>query len=195
MSITKISTNGVNGNKYDTVSADNYYMEPIATTLVGAGGTATITFSNIPNTYKHLQLRILSRSARTDAADGIALRFNSDSGSNYSWHYLRGDGTSPGAGGSATQTEILLSYDFAANTAGSNIFGIGIVDILDYANVYKYKTVRILAGNDRNGSGAVGLCSGLWMNTAATTTLTLTSYWGANNFLQNSRFSLYGIRG
>jgi hypothetical protein len=169
-------------------------FESIQTYTVGAGGSASITFSSIPSTYKHLQLRILSRSARTDAADGISLRLNSDTGTNYSWHYLRGDGSSAGSGGSATQAEILLSYDFAANNAGSSIFGFGIVDILDYANTNKYKTVRTLAGNDRNGSGAVGLTSGSWRNTAATTTLTLASYWGANNFLEYSSFALYGVK-
>jgi hypothetical protein len=167
--------------------------ESIQTTTVGSGGTSTITFSSIPSTYKHLQIRILNRSTRADAADAIALRFNSDSAANYSWHYLRGDGTSAGSGGSVSQNEINVSYDFAASTASSGIFGVGIIDILDYANTNKNKTIRSFVGNDRSGAGAVGLCSGNWRSTSATTSLTLTSYFGAT-FDQYSSFALYGVK-
>jgi hypothetical protein len=167
----------------------------IATVLVGSGGTSTITFSSIPSTYKHLQLRIHSRSARADAADGIALRFNSDTNTNYTWHTLRGDGSGVGSGNGLSQNEINLSYDFASNTAPSNVFGAGVIDIFDYANTNKNKTTRSLVGNDRGGSGAIGTASGIWRSTAAITSLTLTSYWGANNFLQHSSFALYGIKG
>jgi hypothetical protein len=167
--------------------------ESIATVTVGSGGSSTVAFTSIPATYKHLQIRILNRSTRADAADAISLRFNSDSAANYSWHYLRGDGSLTGSGGSTSQNEINISYDFAASTAASSIFGVGIIDILDYANTNKNKTTRGFVGNDRSGAGAVGISSGNWRSTSATTSLTLTSYFGAT-FDQYSSFALYGVK-
>lgn len=74
------------------------------------------------------------------------------------------------------------------------MFGAGVLDVLDYSNVYKFKTSRSLAGADMNGSGEVVFGSGLWMNTAAITSVTLTPTNGTN-FVTNTRISLYGIKG
>ena len=67
-----------------------------------------------------------------------------------------------------------------------------IIDILDYANTSKYKTVRIALGSDRNGSGEVGLFSGLWQSTAAVTTIAINC---GQNYTTTSQFALYGIKG
>jgi hypothetical protein len=193
MSITRLTTNGLTGTKYDTVSADNYYMEPIATNLVGSGGVASVTFSNIPQGYKHLQIRFIGRDNRTsNPLDAMTMRFNSDSGSNYYTHYLRGDGATASAGGySGTGIDV---YRLTGPTASASMFGAGIIDILDYANVYKYKTTRTLGGADLNGSGEIHLDSGLWLNTSGISTVVLIPS-NATLFDQYSRFSLYGIKG
>lgn len=193
MSITKLTTNGVNGTKYDTVSADNYYMEPIATTLVGSGGAAAITFSNIPQTYKHLQLRGICRATAGGAAfGGVQLTFNGDTTSgNYTFHRLIGDGSSASAYGQSG-IDFIMRQALSGLTAG--IFAANVVDILDYGNVYKFKTTRTVNGGDNNSTvGVVGLFSQLWMNTAAITSMSLTS--SSGNFAENTRFSLYGIKG
>ena len=193
MSITKLTTNGVNGSKYDTVSADNYYMEPIATTLLAASASS-IVFSNIPQGYKHLQIRYIGRSTRADVIDSLGMQFNGDTGSNYARHYLYADGTTASAGASTSQTYSNVATSAAANAA-ANIFGVGVIDILDYSNVYKFKTIRALSGDDRNGGGDVNFGSGLWMNTAAVTSITLLAQGGIASYVTNSRFSLYGIKG
>lgn len=186
MSITKLTTNGLTGSKYDTVSADNYYMEPIATTLVGSGGTSTITFSNIPNTYKHLQIRAIGKGASAGGRQ-ILFQFNGDTGSNYNSHHIYGDGASATAQAKGTSTNGWVTYWDSAQ------FGCAIMDILDYANTNKYKTTRTLGGHDLNGSGYILLRSGLWMNTAAVTSISL--FTDSGNFTEHSRFSLYGIKG
>jgi hypothetical protein len=191
MSITKLTTNGIVGAKYDTVSADNYYMEPIATNLLGST-TASVTFSNIPQNYKHLQIRGLARGTTADTSVLLRFQLNSDTGSNYARHILTGDGSTAGAAVDASQTVGGIG-NIAAATATASIFGVVVCDILDYANVYKFKTIRSLAGNDRNGAGVVGLFSSLWMNTAAITSVSI--FPAANSFDTNTRFSLYGIRG
>jgi hypothetical protein len=154
---------------------------------------ASVTFSSIPSTYKHLQVRILSRTTRSDASvDGIYLRINGDTGSNYSWHYLQGDGSSASATGGANSGAIVGSYNGADALTGANIFSASIFDILDYANTNKYKTTRGLFGYDSNGAGAILLNSGSWRNTAAITSLTFSA---EGTFVSGSKFALYGIKG
>ena len=161
-------------------------------TLTGTGSSATITFSSIPDSYVHLQLRYIGRVANADTGDNMFIQFNSDTSSNYSWHYLEGDGATPFAGGAANQTKILAGRVAAANAA-ANIMGAGVIDILDYANTNKYKTVRDLAGLDRNGSGNVRFDSGNWRNTNAINSITITNG-SSTNFTSTSTFALYGMR-
>ena len=185
MSITKLTTNGVNGSKYDTVSADNYYMEPIATTLLGSS-QATISFTNIPQNYKHLQIRGIAAGVNNTFAD---ITFNSDTGNNYAQHDIYGDGAAAGAESGTSRANIPAT----ALPNVTSVFNAFVIDILDYANVYKFKTARILQGRDTNGGGVIYFMSGLWQNTGAITSITITSRSG--NIAVNSRFSLYGIRG
>lgn len=168
--------------------------ESISTVTVGAGGTSTVTFTSIPSTFKHLQIRGIARvtGATTDA--NIYMNFNGDSASNYSQHYLFGNGSGPAAGGgSSSSVEIGIRATGANSTSG--VFGAGVIDILDYANTNKYKTVRSLNGHDQNAvaTGYVFFTSGNWRNTAAVSSITLTSSNG--NIAQYSHFALYGIKG
>jgi hypothetical protein len=187
MGITKLTTNGVTGTKYDIASADNYFMEPIATTLLGTA-TGTVTFSNIPQNYKHLQIRGLMAGGNT--AD---IRFNGDTGSNYTAHNLFGNGSaavSDQGGVANPKTAAVINF---VQTSSSTNFAVSITDILDYANTSKNKTLKSLWGFDLNGSGYVGLYGGSWMNGSAINSITIIS--SSGNFTVNSRFSLYGIKG
>lgn len=162
-------------------------------TAVGTGSSGTITFSSIPSTYTHLQIRYIGRVTNSDTADNIFMQFNSDTGSNYAWHYLLGDGASTATSGASSQSKI-LSGRVSAATATADIVGVGVIDVLDYVNTNKYKTVRVLTGQDRNGGGVATLHSGLWMNTGAVSTITITNG-SATNFTTASTFALYGIKG
>jgi hypothetical protein len=167
--------------------------ESISTVTVGSSGSASVTFSSIPATYTHLQIRYISRSSRADITDWIKITINSDTGNNYTYHYLRGNGEYANAGAIASNNCIFAGQS-VAQTGGANMFGANVVDILDYANTNKYKTVRSLNGEDRNGAGFVYLESGVWMNTNAVSTLTLTCGSGGT-WQQYSHFALYGIKG
>ena len=170
------------------LSTNSY--ESIQTVTVGSGGQSSISFSSIPSTYKHLQLRYITNN--TSAAYYVLLRFNSDSGTNYASHQLTGNGTTASAGGTASNTLIELPRN--SGTYSSSIMSTGVVDILDYLNTSKYKTVRSLGGYDTNGNGqAVDFNSGVWMNTGAITSITLSAVGG--NYNTNSQFALYGIKG
>jgi hypothetical protein len=190
MAVTRLTTNGLTGTKYDIASADNYYMEPIATNLVGAGGVASIAFTNIPQGYRNLQLRWIGKDNRGANSDGINMVFNNDTtSSNYYGHRLYGDGSS-----AVSQNFSGYSTGWINGTSTGSVFGVCVSDILDYSLTTKYKTVRTLGGNDVNGAGEVGMYSMLWMNTAPITSITISPSNGST-LNQYSRFSLYGIKG
>jgi hypothetical protein len=182
------------------VSPTSY--ESIATVTLGSA-QSSIEFTSIPSTFKHLQVRGIARSSRTGVNfDDVTMTLNSDTGSNYSRHRLFGNPASPSstvlAEGSANNSQWQAGVISSADAA-SNIFGTLIVDILDYTNTNKYKTLRILSGVDTNGAvsgyaGFVALASSAWLNTSAVTTVKLLPFNGPN-FTQYSSFALYGIKG
>lgn len=172
--------------------------ESIATYTVGGTSQSMITFSSIPQTFKHLQIRMIARSTRAVVAEGAWFYFNGSTGytSNYTRHVLEGDGASVSASGQAPTQGGTAPFYISAASALSNTFGTGVADILDYTSTNKYKNVRVLTGLDVNGSGgAVRLLSGLFiLNTNAITSISFDTQ-GGGDFAQYSQFALYGIRG
>ena len=197
MASISLKNKSKSGNLTAPGDVDLGAMIPIATTTVGSGGTSYVEFTSIPSTYTHLQVRILSRSpySATVEFDSLTLRVNGDTGSNYSYHGLRGNGSaaSADANSSVAFTKLAEQVDDAY---GSSIFTGVVIDLLDYANTSKYKTFRSLGGADTNGAGTVALYSGLWQSTSAVTSLRFYSGTGlARGFNQYSSFALYGIKG
>lgn len=173
--------------------------ESIATVTVGSGGSSSVTLSSIPSTYTHLQLRCFGQTNRaTVPFDSLFVTLNSDTNNgNYYRHGFNGTGSSTYSYGSGTDARAQFSWNFGT-TAGSN-WGIGIVDIFDYTNTNKFKTMRSLGGSDVNGTvngfgGEVGIGSNLYQSTSAITSITLTPYVGTL-INQYSSFALYGIKG
>lgn len=165
--------------------------ELISTTTLGSD-TSSVTFSSIVSTYKQIQIRYAARTDYGNSFDQIYMRMNADTGANYRDHYLTGTGSAVNSGTSGANG-ITLGW-LAGNTATSDAFGAGIVDVLDYVSSSKYTTSRTLAGSNNGATNRVYLQSGLWLNTAAITSLTLLPVYGSN-FKTGSRFSLYGIKG
>lgn len=180
-----------------SLALDNNYMEPIATTVVGAGSASFVEFRDIPLGYKHLQLRAISRSSTAGSTwhhtymnlgNGAV-----DIGANYSSHILVGNGSSASAEAYANASQLeSIPESGATNTA--NTYSAMIIDILDYSNTSKYKTLRTLSGGDDNGSGYIFYISGNWRSLEPVTTI---KYYPSSSYTiaQYSRFSLYGIRG
>jgi len=169
----------------------NSYESIATVTTTGS----SITFSSIPSTYKHLQVRFIGRCGVSgETSQGLFMRINGDSGSNYSRHSVGGNGSITYAGGAANSTYAYPGYITGPNATASN-FGIGIIDFLDYANTNKYKTVRSLSGYDNNGGGDLALQSACWLSTSAITSLTFLVELGGGSFVTGTNFALYGIRG
>jgi len=160
--------------------------ESIATVTAGAGGSATIVFNSIPSTYKHLQIRAISKGA--GSTSNATFQFNGDTGTNYSYHIVYGNGSSALATGGASNTFIYLG----TQSATASTFSTEIIDILDYSSTSKNKTVRSLCGYENNSAGEMGMFSGAWLNSS--TAISSITFSLSSNFQQYSSFALYGIK-
>jgi len=169
---------------WGAASAAQTSFESIQTIDVTSAVTS-VTFTSIPSTYTHLQIRMTTKDNTGLASQSI--RINSDSGSNYAWHRLIGEGSAASATGGASDNKAITGISDAQ-------FGSGIMDFLDYKNTNKYKTIRSFNGFDNNGTGWVGLWSGLWMNTNAITDIQIMTGLLSQSWTQYSKFALYGIK-
>lgn len=176
--------------------------ESIQTITVGAGGLATASFTSIPSTYKTLEIRLWGYSTRSSSngIDDYNIRFNNDSGNNYSFHFLFGEGggTNPIPGNGSTTNRINSSCCVGTLTSGSIANGSAIMQIPDYSNTNKSKTLKIIGGCDQNGPtsyspGRSGMVSGSWQNSSAIDRIDL--YCSNGNWGQYTNIALYGIVG
>jgi hypothetical protein len=156
--------------------------------------TSTITFSSIPQTYTHLQLRGNIKSNRATYVDDLGLRFNGDTTSNYSSHRLYGVGNGTPAADSTSSTSMNISQIAGGTVNNSSGFGIVVIDILDYFSTSKTKTIRCLSGYDDNGQGLIQFASGNWRTSnTGVSSITLLPLFGST-FTANSQVSLYGVK-
>jgi hypothetical protein len=161
-------------------------------TAVGTGSSGTISFTSIPSTYRHLQIRFIARGTIADTNADIYCYLNADTAqANYARHNLRGNGSSATAGGSAASA-FPIAGDITGGNSTASMYGVGVIDILDYANTNKYKTVRSLSGEDQNGSGSIFFFSNLYMQTTAISSISIVVQ--SANFATNSQFALYGVK-
>jgi len=172
-------------------------FDSIQTFAVGSGGSASISFSSIPATYKHLQIRANIRGTVSATSVDVLMRFNGDTGSMYTGVQVYGDGAGTpdqnGLQGGVAGTNAYPFYTMG-DTGQSNVFGPGILDIIDYTNTGKYKVWKSLEGFDQNGSGGhMLLRQGSYISLTAISSITLTPDTGS--FKENSHFALYGIKG
>jgi hypothetical protein len=183
---------------YTAVEPSSYDL--LETVTIGSAGQTVVEFINLntnyASTYQHLQLRTTVRTNRTGAdSDPVRMRLNSDNGSNYTRHRLMtylGNNVVPGA--AITQDAMFITESAACANNAANIFAGVITDILDPFETGKNTTIRSFGGNYASGWNAVEIYSGLWNNTNAITTITLTPLVGSH-FVQYTGFSLYGLKG
>ena len=181
---------GIIASSFRSAAGPKGAYDALATVTVPSGGLSSITFAAIPQTYKHLQFRILARG--TQAANEIAIipQINGVTGNNYTQHGIFGDGSSAVGVGSINDNAVIQRFPGASATA--SIFGTAIVDFIDYTNVNKKPVMRALGGVDRNGAGGLGFYSTMIQTNGAITQLTFAPNLG--NFAQHSQFSLYGVK-
>jgi len=166
-------------------------FESIQTVTVGTA-TSTMTFTSIPATFTHLQIRGMLNGTASGTFGNARMGFNSDSGANYSSHNMYGYASATGAQSEVSGNRMYYQvYTSLAST--SSYVGVTVIDILDYANTNKYKTVRSLNGIEFNTDGSLRFASGNWRNTAAITSIEFVI--DSGNFNVGSTLALYGIKG
>jgi hypothetical protein len=156
---------------------------------------ASVVFSNLgdySSTYKHLQLRSVSRVTGAFGTVDDLMTLNGITTSSYASHALIGNGSSVTSNASTSRANMRLENVSAGASSASNVFGANVVDLLDAFSTSKNTTIRGLAGN-KGSNNFVCLYSGFLNNTASITSVTITS--GSGSFIAGSRFSLYGIKG
>jgi hypothetical protein len=152
--------------------------EPIATQTLGTA-TNSVTFSSIAGTYTDL---VLVFNGTVSANQYVAVRLNSDTGSNYSWTRIDGDGTSAYSSRGTSTTFGRLGIGDPTNRT------LTISHFMNYSNTTTNKTVL-----SRSNADFVGALVNLWRNTAAITSITVLTT-TADTFTVGSTFTLYGIK-
>lgn len=170
--------------------------DSIASTVVGAGGASEITFSGIPATYQHLQLRWFAPSSPTTSTSWlINVGNNGIATSNYTYHNIYAYGN-PVAGATTRPNESYLELHYVP--AGTTTPFAGIIDIFDYANTNKNKSIRSLSGhvNTASGNGSQNwVTGGAWLSNDAITHVRFQFGTGGYTMPQYTRAALYGIKG
>jgi len=195
MTISSLARSTITNNvKYEDFLAGNPAYNPSSfysiATVTGTGSSSTITFSSIPSTYKALQIKT---NFIVSAATTVWVRLNGDATANYIRHGLVGSQSTATAYGNTGQNYIVFAGMSAGQIGTTTYPTTAIVDILDYTNTSKNKTVKGISGTEFNATGGeVDLSSGLWLNTAAITSITIGNTSSAN-FSTSSTFALYGI--
>ena len=171
-------------------------IEAIQTTYLEANASS-VTFSSIPQTYEHLQLRYtLTLAAISNTYQRLWLGDGSaDTGTTYSYHVIYAHDSSAGVWkGTGESNGIYLGQ--APGNSNRAWTSPTIVDIFDYVNTNKNTTVQVFnfdGGDSTSTADYVTFASGLWDSTAAVDTILINNRYG-NNFLRGSEFSLYGIQ-
>jgi len=159
------------------------------------GSQASVEFTNLTTkyaaTYQHLQLRYVVRSDSSNGFEEISFVFNPSTGGTYRAHGLIANGSSVFSIDAIANQ--FATYSAVGNGAASGSYGAGVMDILDPFETSKNTTARALGGRLTSGANGVGLGSGAWFNTESISTIRMSPIY-ASNWIQGTRFSLYGIK-
>jgi len=159
--------------------------ESISTVTVGGAGSSEISFTSIPSTYAHLQIRGFVTDNATNG--NLQLKYNSTALTRS--HDILSEGA--GAAGGSTDSGAAVIYNQRTNTGQFVV----ILDILNYANTTTNKTFKVLSGGDKNGAGRIRFGSGFLDSTSAISSLSMAFNSGGGTFPQYTQFALYGIKG
>lgn len=169
-------------------------FEKIASVTVGAGGASSIDFTSIPNTYTDLLVKISARGSRNNTGSQVvSLRFNSDSGANYSYRRLYADGTSAYSDSSTgdsygTSGYVSKVYDTASTFGSCEI----------YVPNYTASTQKAYSSDGVEENNAtlayLSIVAGIWSGTSAITGIALYASGGSFTWEQYSTAVLYGIK-
>ena len=197
LSTTSISNTGGKSSKlWDQTTILGTY-ECIASVTVDSGNQNGITFSNIPQTYTHLELRYVSRAPSTDSTNAVFVNrflFNGLSTNIYDYQVMKGIGNgTTAASGEINKTNGPIIGLQSGGGTGSGYFGCGVVEILDYTSTTKNKVTRSITGCEVSGTlSEVAVYGGHFRSTNAITQIDILG--DGSGYGRYSHFALYGIK-
>jgi hypothetical protein len=165
----------------------------ISTVTVGSGGAASIDFTSIPQTYTDLKIVISAREDNAGGGGGTCyIQFNGDTGNNYSWRRLNGNGSTASSsnGSSVAQLDVAIQ---GVSTATASVFGSGEIYIPNYTSS-NYKSVSADSLYENNATANnMRLGAGLWSSASAITSIKVYPI-PSGVWVQYSTATLYGIK-
>lgn len=186
-----VNGSGVLGYKADPAGSSGALTLISDTTL--AVDTASVTFSSISGSYKHLMLIVDARETGAVTVDNLLLRFNGDTGANYDYQRIRAVGSTLSGAEFFGLTSAVVGW-ITGSSGTANFSGISDILIPNYASTVFQKTA-ISRTFTRHSTATLGMSiltiGAAWRSTAAVTQIDLLP--SSGNFLTGSRFSLYGI--
>ena len=186
-STSSISTGTKSSKLWDQETFPGYF-ESIATVVVGSAGSSSISFSNIPQTYK--DLKILMRSSTGSSINNL-IEFNGDTTSS-NYYYFGGQGNGSTASAIAFTNSNVISVD---NTTGSTDFCHSVITMAEYSISTKKKIVYSRFGYEREAPAGITGWYGLVRSSSTDAITSITIKPSSGNFKEHSHFALYGIRG
>lgn len=166
-----------------------YTYSKLASYTVGSSGINEVSFLAIPQNYTDLIIKLSARTTRAYLEDSLFMKFNNDSGSNYSKRILYGNGaTAASGGGSSSNMDFYICGDTATASTFSNV---GVL-IPNY-NSSNYKSASVDSVTENNATTSMTwLLAGVWNNSSAINSITFTP--NAGTLKQYSTFTLYGVK-
>ena len=168
------------------------------TTLTTSANSISFTgLGSYATNYKHLQVRYIGRCASAGTNNGLEVYINGDTGSNYTYHRIVGNGSTVETFGLGSVLTSGIVGRITGGSADAGTYGAGSVNLLDFGSTQKNKTIRSLGGYANTAGAGYYICldSVAWLNTAAITSLTFKAQTGSEDFIAGTRISLYGVKG
>lgn len=167
-----------------TVTYDSIQTTTLTTT------TTSVTFSNLSSSYTDFLIIIQASTNHTDDGARGYMRFNSDTGSNYSNTFIRGDGVSSSMTSNKDLSQTYIAYGVVGNN--SSTFGTQIIHVMNYANTNTIKSTVSRSGTPRSGdNGKLRITVGRWNSTSRIDSITFLC---DGSYRADSTFTIYGIK-
>jgi hypothetical protein len=162
----------------------------LISSYTATGSVASIDFTSIPSTFTDLLVKVSGRAVATSSYPNVRVRFNSDTGANYKWRRIYGDGTGATSDSNSSDTGALVGLIAGSNETANTFSNFEFV-IPNYLSSNQ-KSISSDAVSENNSATSYSyLLASLWTGTSAITSISLYSSY---NFAQYSTAYLYGIK-